>query len=91
MEIRWGDDGEQAIELDPFDMVAVPRGVQRAFKNVSDDTAFLLVTITGESDVACNDIEFSPASAEQIVREHGADVKARFEKIGFSFVASRDS
>ena len=46
--------------------------------------------ITGESDEAYNDIEFSPAIAEQIVREHGADVKARFEKIGFSFEAGQD-
>ena len=89
-EIRWGDDGDQAIVLEPFDMVAVPRGVQRAFKNITDETAFLLVMITGESDEAYNDIEFSPAIAEQIEREHGADVKARFEKIGFSFEAGQD-
>ncbi len=55
-----------------------------------EETAFLVVLITGESDEDYNDIEFSPAVAEQLVREHGADVKSRFEKIGFSFEAGHD-
>ena len=58
--IRWGDEGENEIFLDPFDMIAVPPGVCRDFNNVSDDTAFILGFITGEAEENFNDVELRP-------------------------------
>jgi len=45
--IRWGDEGENQTYLEPLDMIAVRPGVVRDFTNVSDETARLLVWITG--------------------------------------------
>ena len=42
-EIAWGDHGEHTLVLDPLDMISVPRGENRSFRNVSDVTGRLLV------------------------------------------------
>ena len=46
--ISWGDMGEHEAFLDPFDMIAVPKGVVRAFENASDNTAYILGLIRGD-------------------------------------------
>jgi uncharacterized RmlC-like cupin family protein len=45
--VYWGDDGEQEIELDPWDVVSVPVGVMRGFRNIGDSHAFLMAIIGG--------------------------------------------
>jgi quercetin dioxygenase-like cupin family protein len=45
--IYWGDEGEQEIELDPWDVVSVPVGVMRGFRNISDSHAHLMAIIGG--------------------------------------------
>ena len=82
-EVRWGDDAEHAITLDPFDLIAVPPGVGRQFTNVSDSDALLLVLVQGEEGL--NDIYYAPAVGQQIVDRFGAPAKSAFERIGFSF------
>src|SRR5262245_44128673 len=49
-EIAWGDQGEHRLVLDPLDMISVPRGENRSFRNLSDQTARLLVLIRPETD-----------------------------------------
>lgn len=83
--IRWGDEGENEIFLDPYDMIAVPPGVVRDFTNVSDKTARLLVWITGETEDAFNDIEIPPVEAKALQEKFGDDILEKFEKIGVSF------
>lgn len=83
--IRSGDEGENEIFLDPYDMIAVPPGVVRDFTNVSDKTARLLVWITGETEDAFNDIEMPPVEAKALQEKFGDDILEKFEKIGVSF------
>ncbi len=89
--IRWGVEGEDEIYLDPFDMIAVPPGVCRDFTNVSDDTAHLLVFITGQAEENFNDIEMTPAESKRLRDQFGDDVVDRFREIGISFEAGVDS
>jgi uncharacterized RmlC-like cupin family protein len=42
-EIAWGDQGEHTLVLEPLDMISVPRGENRSFRNVSNDLGRLLV------------------------------------------------
>ena len=84
--IRWGDEGENEIFLSPFDMIAVPPGVCRDFTNVSDQTAHLLVLITGKKEADYNDIGFAPAESMRFKKEFGGEVADRLEAIGFSFL-----
>lgn len=46
-EIRWGDEGEQRVLLEPWDVAAVPAGVMRGFRNVGAEEAHLLAVLTG--------------------------------------------
>jgi uncharacterized RmlC-like cupin family protein len=86
-EIRWGDRGEGRTELEPFDLISVPEGVTRAFKNVSDKTAYLMAIIQGEDKAALNDIALTPEVGEEVVRRFGPEAKAGLERIGMSFTA----
>ena len=45
--IVWGDRGDQQIELDPFDMVSVPAGVMRYFRNIGDQHAHIMTMVGG--------------------------------------------
>lgn len=46
--IRYGEDGAEEVILDPFDVISIPPGILRAFKNVSDQEACLLVIVGGD-------------------------------------------
>jgi mannose-6-phosphate isomerase-like protein (cupin superfamily) len=45
--VYWGDDGEQEIELGPWDVVSVPVGVLRGFRNIGGSHAHLMAIIGG--------------------------------------------
>ena len=45
--IYWGDEGEQEVEAEQFDVVSVPVGVMRGFRNIGDEHAFLMAIIGG--------------------------------------------
>ena len=47
--VYWGDDGENEIELDRFDVVSVPVGVMRGFRNIGDSHANLMAILGGSS------------------------------------------
>lgn len=86
--VRWGDAGEHELFLDPLDFVSVPPGVCRDFTNVSDDTARLLVMITGRNESDYNDIGFAPDESRRFKDAFGEKVADRMESIGFSFLGS---
>jgi len=88
--IRWGDEGENETYLQPLDMIAVPPGVVRDFTNVSDETARLLVWITGDAEDDFNDIELPPVEAKLLQEKFGDDILDKFVKIGVSFNAGAD-
>jgi len=86
-KIQWGDTGEHEIELDPFDMIAVPPGVVRRFENVSDQTAHLLVFITGDSEESFNDIDHPQVEADRLAATFGDGILDKLRGIGVSFEA----
>ena len=57
-------------------MVDVPLGVTRAFRNMGDDTALLLVIILGGNQ---NDIGYAKTVGDQVAEKYGADVRDAIE------------
>ncbi len=47
--VYWGDEGENEIELDQWDVVSVPVGVMRGFRNIGDGHAHLMAVLGGTS------------------------------------------
>jgi mannose-6-phosphate isomerase-like protein (cupin superfamily) len=45
--IIWGDDGENELVLNEWDVVSVPPHVNRGFRNVGTETGHLLVVVGG--------------------------------------------
>tara|TARA_Y100000588_G_scaffold234437_1_gene248059 strand:- start:7793 stop:8323 length:531 start_codon:yes stop_codon:yes gene_type:complete len=45
--VYWGENGENNIELDTFDIISVPKGVMRGFKNIGDSYANLMAILGG--------------------------------------------
>ena len=84
-EIAWGDNGEHTLVLDPLDMISVPRGENRSFRNVSKETGRLLVMIVPETAEQADPISYAPSVAKEIEHEYGKDALAGLQKIGFKF------
>ena len=90
-EIAWGDEGENSIILEPLDMVSVPPGVHRRFRNVSDETARLLVMIQIPTKEQEDRISYAPALGAEIEKEYGPDALQKLRDIGFKFDAGSDA
>ncbi len=45
--VFWGDDGENEVELNTWDVVSVPVGVLRGFRNIGDSHANLMAVLGG--------------------------------------------
>jgi quercetin dioxygenase-like cupin family protein len=84
-EICWGDEGENKLVLEPLDMISVPRGENRRFRNVSDETGRLLVMIVPETDAQVDPISFAPSLAREIESEYGKKALEGLQEIGFRF------
>ena len=68
--VQWGDAGENELVLDQHDVISVPVGVMRGFRNESDHEA-LLLAIVGGTDPGKVDWAEGVRSA---VRKRGFDV-----------------
>jgi mannose-6-phosphate isomerase-like protein (cupin superfamily) len=84
-EIAWGDKGEHTLVLEPLDMISVPRGEHRSFRNISNETGRLLVMIVPETDAQVDPIAYSADVARQIASAHGKGAVDGLQKIGFVF------
>jgi uncharacterized RmlC-like cupin family protein len=84
-EIAWGNHGEHTLVLEPLDMISVPRGENRSFRNVSNETGRLLVMIVPETDEQVDPIAYAPSLAKEIASEYGKAALQGLEKIGFKF------
>src|ERR1700733_1783982 len=84
-EIAWGDQGEHTLTLDPLDMISVPRGENRSFRNVSNETGRLLVMIVPETDEQADPISYAPSLAKEIENEYGKGALEGLQKVGFKF------
>jgi uncharacterized RmlC-like cupin family protein len=84
-EIAWGDRGEYRLVLEPLDMISVPRGENRSFRNVSNELARLLVMIVPETDEQVDPVSYAPSLAKEIEKEYGKTAVEGLQKIGFKF------
>jgi mannose-6-phosphate isomerase-like protein (cupin superfamily) len=84
-EIAWGDHGEHKLVLDPLDMISVPRGENRSFRNVSGETGRLLVLIVPETAEQADPISYAPSLAREIENEYGKGALEGLQKVGFKF------
>jgi uncharacterized RmlC-like cupin family protein len=82
--IRWGDEGQEHIVLDPFDMISMPPRVTRQFINVSDQDAHLLVIIQGRKE-DFNDVGRLPQAAAPIIEKYGVEMIGKLEQNGWKF------
>jgi uncharacterized RmlC-like cupin family protein len=86
-EITWGDHGENSLTLNPLDFCSVPRGVMRAFKNVSKETGRMLAILHNETPEQEDRTTHSPELRKKLEAEHGSDVFKSLEQIGLRFDA----
>ena len=84
-EIAWGDHGEHTLVLDPLDMISVPLGENRSFRNISSETGRLLVMIVPVTDEQVDPISYAPSVAKEIQDEYGKTALDGLRKIGFKF------
>jgi quercetin dioxygenase-like cupin family protein len=84
-EIAWGDNGEHKLVLEPLDMISVPRGENRSFRNISSETARLLVMIVPETGEQSDPISYAPSLAKEIENDYGKGALEGLQKIGFRF------
>src|SRR5256885_6073895 len=84
-EIAWGDRCEHTLVLEPLDMIAVPRGENRSFRNISNELGRLLAMIVPETDEQVDPVSFAPTLAKEIEEQYGKAALAGFPKIGFKF------
>jgi len=84
-EVTWGDDGEHRVVLEPMDLVSVPQGVMRAFRNISDETGRLFVTIELGEPGSNDRVAYHPNVADELQEEFGEQTVAILKEIGFNF------
>jgi mannose-6-phosphate isomerase-like protein (cupin superfamily) len=84
-EIAWGDLGEHTLVLEPLDMISVPQGENRSFRNISNGVGRLLVMIVPETDEQIDPIRYSPSLAKEIENRYGETALDGLRKIGFVF------
>jgi len=90
-KVVWGDRGEHALVLEPLDFCSVPPGVMRAFVNVSDETARLLVIIQIPTAAQVDRVAYAPEVGAEIAREFGPAALAALARAGFTFDAGVDA
>src|SRR5262249_3754317 len=84
-EIAWGDQGEHTLVLEPLDMVSVPRGENRSFRNISNELGRLLVMIVPETDEQVDPVAYAPSLAREIEKAYGRTALEGLQTIGFGF------
>ncbi|MBM3560154.1 MAG: cupin domain-containing protein, partial [Alphaproteobacteria bacterium] len=90
-EVTWGDEGENGVVLEPNDLVSVPPGVSRAFRNLSGETARLLVVIETEGPGSQDRVAYAPSLGDEVTQRWGRQARAKLEEIGFRFDAGVDA
>jgi mannose-6-phosphate isomerase-like protein (cupin superfamily) len=46
-KIMWGERGENEVVLEQFDLISIPPGVMRAFRNIGEEDAYLFAILGG--------------------------------------------
>lgn len=69
-DLLWGNALEHKVTLEPGDLCSVPPGVYRAFRNLVNEDARLLVLIQGDEKMS-DKIEMPRGIGEEVRRKHG--------------------
>jgi len=85
--INWGEEGENESLLDTFDTIAVPRGVVRTFTNATDETAYILAFIRGDTPDDFADVAMTPAAAADLDETFGTGTSNKIKGLGWRFDA----
>lgn len=80
-KIFWGDDEDtHCVEVEQFDVVSVPIGIMRGFRNISDQKAQIMVTVGGTDPGKCGWHKYVVDDAENRGYKIGED--GNIEKVG---------
>lgn len=71
--VYWGDDGEHEVLLEQWDVISVPPGVMRGFRNIGTEDSFLLAILGGSDS---GHVTWSPKVLEA-ARQHGVELDAK--------------
>lgn len=87
-DVSWGFDDAFRIPLRAFDLVGVPAGVMRAFRNTGKETARLFVIIQGQERMS-DTVVYAPDVGEEVRKRFGPEVVEAFRKVNITFDAQR--
>jgi len=68
--VYWGDEAENEVTLEQWDVISVPPGVMRGFRNIGSEDAYLLAILGGSDS---GHVEWSPKVLET-ARQHGVEL-----------------
>jgi quercetin dioxygenase-like cupin family protein len=71
--VYWGEDGDGETELNTLDMISVPVGVMRGFRNVGDEHAYLMAILGGDDAGRVDWAKSVLSRAKETGLELGAD------------------
>jgi uncharacterized RmlC-like cupin family protein len=71
--VYWGDSAENEVTLEQWDVISVPPGVMRGFRNIGTEDAYLLALLGGSDS---GHVEWSPKVVET-ARQHGVELDER--------------
>ncbi|MGH7308617.1 MAG: cupin domain-containing protein [Candidatus Rokuibacteriota bacterium] len=71
--VYWGDAAEHEVTLEQWDVISVPPGVMRGFRNLGTDDAYLLAILGGSDS---GHVEWSPKVLET-ARQYGVELDER--------------
>lgn len=66
--VFWGDQGEHELVLNPYDAIAIPPGLNRAFENIGGDANAFMPIVVGAND-ELKDIVWLPDIKAQVSRQ----------------------
>src|SRR5712691_10065791 len=76
--VYWGDRGEQEIVLDRWDVISVPPGVMRGFRNAGDTEGYLMAILGGTD---AGHVAWAPQVLER-AKETGLGLDAQGNLVG---------
>ena len=84
-EITWGENGANAIILEPLDFVSVPAGVYREFRNIGTDLGRLFVAIQCPPGETKDTVIHAAAAGAEVERRFGRKTRDAMAGIGIQF------
>jgi mannose-6-phosphate isomerase-like protein (cupin superfamily) len=84
-EMRWNDDGSEGVILERFDVISVPPGVCRSFRNIGTADGMLQIIASGDLDQP-DGVDYTPATRDKLATIDPSAPSA-FNELGVTFTA----